>query len=472
MAVCNLFNALENPTGNFLMFSQYVEDLTKNYVDGEIYKVTPSRFIAMDVDYSKVDMKMLAPNGETMNEAIPKYFQNCFENSCAYAREHFYEFAQTNAGTKYNDWTPEISKNLFWNFMFDGKLCTIVKHGTYDKVNEIVYWGDINIQTYSERKGMGYGETYCYIPADSHKKNCGVIKSDENRTVDLSNNNSTLQGHNDIFIESYSKEYYYDKCYSMVFDDSDVPTLVDSSDHKYTFNTIVLLYDVYKKVNEEWIDIYKNIPMGIYFTGKFEGTTITNPIKKYVTSSYGIGTSYGLRICTRFTVSPNGVVLSNHETDIDSNDLSSYCQLMSLMSENISLMMDMSKEVRDTTQYYKEMLSTIKNNRVNVPYVKNVNGYDWWFVNGRPVTNISTAYDECCNTVTPNMINARIEAIKATLADENPENDYMNFDKIYTGEGCECEEQEVENVVNYIQGFDPSFEWKGSLPESIEEDSQ
>ena len=472
MAVCNLFNTLENPSGNFMMFSQYVEDITKNYVNGDDYKVVPSRFVVLNVDYSQVDADMVYPNGEPLNEAIPKYFQNCFENACAYARVNYSEFTNRTANSRMNDWNPNISRNLFWNFMFDGKLCTVSNYGTTKRVNEVVYWDDINIQSYDEHKGMGYGEIYCYIPANSSRKNCQVIRMTDmdadGRIYDLSNNSIFLEGHKDKSVENYSKIYYYNRDFSMTFDDPDVGVLNDSSESMYEFNTIVLLYNVYRKVNDQWTDLYTNIPMGVYLTGKFDGTALTNTTKKYVTTPYGVGTSYGLRICTRFSVSPNGVVLSNHETTIDSNDVSTMCQLMTAMSESLSLMMNMSKDMNDTTQQYKELLSTIKNNRTNVPYVKDVNGNDWWFVNGRPVTNIDNKYEDCCNVVSTDMINQRIEAIKRTLTDDNPDNDYQDFTKIYDGNGCECEEQDVNVIVDHIQKcLDPDFTWNGPVPDCV-----
>ena len=465
MAVCNLFNTLENPSGNFLMFSQYIEDITKNYAKGNDYKVVPSRFVVLNIDYSKINELVTACKYDmSLNEAIPKYFQNCFENACAYGRVNYSKFAETVANVKNQTWTPEISRNLFWNFMFDGGLCTKSEYGNTFRLNEIVYWDDITIQTYDNHNGMGYGETYCYIPAGSGKKNCQVVSFMDTtklpRVVDSSNKNILLEGHKDKYVEGYSQDYYYNRDYSMTFDDPSLMTLVDSSDSMYEFNTIVLLYDVYRKVGDNWVDLYKYIPMGIYFTGRFDGTNTTNHVRKYVTTTFGVGTSYGLRICTRFSVAPNGVILSDNETIIDSEDLSTTCRLMSTMSESLSLMMGMVKSMNDTTQQYKEILSTIRNNRTNVPYVKDVNGSDWWFVNGRPVTGISAQYDDCCNELSADIINQRIEAIKKTLTDENKDNDYMDFTPIYDGKGCECEAQDVETVVDHIKNcLDKEFEW-------------
>ena len=58
--------------------------------------------------------------------------------------------------------------------------------------------------------------------------------------------------------------------------------------------------------------------MGIYFTGKFVDTELTNPVTKYITNedAFGMGSSYGLRICTRFSASPNGTPISETISDI------------------------------------------------------------------------------------------------------------------------------------------------------------
>ena len=94
MAVCNLFNDLTNPSGNFLMFSQYVESITKNIASGDTeYKVIPSKFIALNIDYTRLNMDKLIGNStllndpiKSLNSLVPKYFQNYFENGCAYGR--------------------------------------------------------------------------------------------------------------------------------------------------------------------------------------------------------------------------------------------------------------------------------------------------------------------------------------------------------------------------------------------------
>ena len=62
MAICNLFNEFTNYSGNFLMFSQYVEDVTQNFTKNDTnYRVVPSRFIALNIDYTNLDESVFRP---------------------------------------------------------------------------------------------------------------------------------------------------------------------------------------------------------------------------------------------------------------------------------------------------------------------------------------------------------------------------------------------------------------------------
>jgi hypothetical protein len=398
MAICNLFGDLTNPSGNFLMFSQYVEDITKNNTYGDAnYKVVPSKFIALNIDYSKLDFKKLGVNYDDtpdLNIIIPRYFQNYFENGCAYAR-----------GLENFDWNPEKSKNLFWNSMWDANFLTYKTVDDVDIINEIMYYNDINMYSYNEHKGMGYGEIYCYIPTDSGKINCQVVKSEDRNSI--LNPNNRIEGYDEV--NNLSKNYFYNNDFVMSFDSNNLGNIHTTFVNKYNINTIVVLYDTFKKLNNDWISEYKNIPMGMYFTGIFEDFELTNPITKFVSTSYGNGTSYGLRICTRFSVSPSGVILNTSDIATDENYVN-YCQLMAGMNENLSKMMDVVKSSYDTTCQYKNLLSMVKNNRTNVPYVKNVNGDDCWFVNGRFVSKVGVDPTGCI-AFTPEQIEDHINGI-------------------------------------------------------------
>lgn len=387
MAICNLFNTLNNPSGNFLMFSQYVEDITHDYVEGNDWKVVPSRFVALDIDYKDIDFSVVAKNEYTLNSAIPKYFQNYFENGCAYGR-----------GLEDFVWTPEHSKNLFWNSLWQGKFLNTYDYGDKKLIKELMYYGDINMHSYNEHNGMGYGEIYCYIPTDANKKYSQVVKiEDVNYNT---NTNVTLEGHS--IQNDYSKDYCYNKQYVMSFDDNSISSVFEDGTvvDKYNINTIVVLYDIFKNINGSWETIYSGIPLGMYITGMFDDSNnLTNDITKYVTTSIGTGTSYGLRICTRFTASTsNGPILTSIDTTSD-NSYINLCQLMSMQNENLSKMLEIVNSAHNTTQQYKDLLSIVKNNRTNVPYVRNINGDDYWFVNGRFVSKVTDDGD-CCQLLT------------------------------------------------------------------------
>ena len=423
MAVCNLFNELSNPSGNFLMFSQYVEDITCNYTDGDNWKVVPTQFVALNIDYStlKKDYVLNDPNcfvnrvlnggNDTLNSGIPKYFQNCFENACAYARKN-----KTN-------WNPKISRNLFWNSMFDGKFITSAKYGSDsgDKkfVPEIVYYGDINMHSYNEHQGMGYGEIYCYIPTDAPKMTCQVIEN-EDREFDKTNKSLLLEGYTDQSIENYVQTYCYNDDFLMSFDDDTIASFNPSNDTKYNINTIVVLYSIFNKLNDTWVPLYTSIPLGIYFAGKFEDDgKLSNEVIKHVSTSYGTGTSYGLRLCTRLSATSAGKIIN---TDIitDDSGYTNICQLMTAMNANMSQMLEISKAAINTTQSYKETLASIKNNRTNVPYVKDVNGVDCWFVNGRFVSAVNKGLEVSCINYDESTIQKRLD----NLMDNDRTNDY------------------------------------------------
>ena len=149
MAICNVFKELTKNNGTFFTFSQYAEDLTINQSNSS-YKVIPSKFMCCDVDYSLFS-----------NITLPALLQNNFENGCSFLR------SKMN-----NDWTPEISKNIFWNEI--GK--NLFKVNNDD--SNIVYVGDINIQSYTEKDSVGYNEIYCYIPNEAKQYKYKFLNSE------------------------------------------------------------------------------------------------------------------------------------------------------------------------------------------------------------------------------------------------------------------------------------------------------
>ena len=460
MAVCNRFTEFKKASGNFMLFSQYAEDITHNHTEGENWKVSPSKFVALNIDYSKLT-ELANPDGEDLNTAIPKYFQNYFENGCAYIRNNEDLLKSVETIGKYTAWNSEISRNLFWNSLFanwkyyktnddpeeyeyilsdevDNSLLTIEKTIINKEecyiVPQIKYWGDINMQSYNEYNGMGYNDLYCYIPADSFKYKCVVEKTITDGNVYLDNDATYLEGHSKdkLPVGNYPTYYYFDKNISFSFDNPNLNIDQQSSDDTfYNINTIVVLYDILALQNDEWVSLYENIPMGMYIAGMFENGELTNPIKKYVNTSYGIGTSYGLRICTRFTVTPNEGVLHETEMHTNSDDYASLTELMTSMSECVDSVLKMTASNINNSQQYKDLYAMVKNNRTNVPYVKSINGTDYWFVNGRligPVTNViindgSEGDDHTHNFATDEDVDYTLETGKIPEFDDSDNTD-------------------------------------------------
>lgn len=446
MAVCNLFSDFNNVSGNFMLFSQYVEDVTKGYTDGDNYKVVPTRFVALNIDYT--NSELINNIGKPFNNAVPKYFQNCFENGCAILR---------NDNTV--DWDANISRNLFWNAMYNAGLITIENYGTEESntyyVPEIMHYGDISMHSYNEHQGMGYGEIYCYIPTSAEQIKCKAnIAVNMNDRICKINENTHAEGYDTEYIDSisYPQSFYYGQDFVMGFEDDTIERLTSSAETKYDINTIVVLYSVFSKLNDKWLPIYSEIPLGMYVTGMFdENNNLTNNVTKYVSTSYGSGTSYGLRICTRFAATPNGAILSTSDLSVDDSSYNNLCQLMTGMAENLSKMLEISSNNNSTIQSYKETLSVIKNNRTNVPYVREVNGKDYWFVNGKLVSSVM--YDDsCCNEIANETIKQRL----TNLTDDDPKNDWTYIED---PNGCECLEYPVNEIVRAIKEIMPDFEF-------------
>lgn len=388
MAICNIFKKLENNNGTFFTFSQYTEDLVANQSNSS-YKVVPSRFICCDVDYSLFD-----------NETLPALLQNNFENGCSFLRSKMGK-----------EWNPDISKNVFWNEV--GYNLFINDSGRDDDLEysetNIVYCGDINIQSYSEKDNVGYNEIYCYIPNDAKKLKYEIIKKvsqdqyyheydnryicgytyDDIKFDGLLDIDKVYKVENSLLSKPYlfeiggnGKGVGYKYKYSN-FLSIDLSKYNSLSINNFSFNTIVVFYDII--VNDSIL--YSNIPLGMYFSGIIEGGVMNNSITKFVNNNdiYGSGTSYGLRICNRFTVSPNGTFIKSATNTLLGEDAeyAAISQTMAAMADSQKKMDQLISNINDYQKGIKDHLASFKNYRVNVPYIKIINNIPYWFINGK-----------------------------------------------------------------------------------------
>jgi hypothetical protein len=379
MAICNIFKEISKSTGTFLTFSQYAEDVTKQHSTGNNYRVVPSKFYTCNIDYSKLD-----------NKSLPILLQNKFENGCAFLKD-----------TMSDDWAPEYTYNLFWNSIRDliigDPITDSDKKPTGKFLSTINYIGDINIESYSSKDNIGYNEIYCYIPNDA--KECSVKfekSANENEFVECGHTYIMGYDESDTSISgviglklSDCKELDRNKQNKIGYYKKLIYTGVEKTDidsNLFQFNTIIISYNV---VDNNGNKLYGgiDIPLGIYFTGTIDAGVMTNPVTKFVSNDdiYGAGTSYGLRICSRFTVTPNSTTIKSDVNLLEGNDAiyTAFSQAMGQMAESQIKMDEMLAATNEYNMGLKNHIMSISSNKVNVPYIKEVNGVKYWFCNGK-----------------------------------------------------------------------------------------
>jgi hypothetical protein len=295
MGKCNLLKPLSSNNGNFFMFSQYSEDLTIEYTQKDTARVVPSKFIALNLN----------TNGLNDN-TIAEIFQNYYENHCCYWRgQEGYE----------KSFSLELLLQTLENFNMIS-----VQDGTSANIK---YIGDINIYSNQEIDGMSYNEIYCYIPNDAKEQQWKIIDNPFEKKYSEDEIPEYILGFSENDLQDLSTDKYYNglslKSQLQRIPDTndyiknfqlhnnhllDFENHIDVDSEQFEINTIVVLYDIIKKdqTRDEDSITHSNLPMGIYFTGKISNGIINNPITKYVSNAeiYDQGTSYGLRICTRY----------------------------------------------------------------------------------------------------------------------------------------------------------------------------
>ena len=231
MAICNIFNELENKNGTFFTFSQYLDDLTKERVEGTMHRVVPSKFYTAYIT--------------NIDNGIGLELTEQFENGIACIK---------NTGTNF----PELSSYLFWKW-FNAQEATLN------------YCGDINFHSYNEYDGMGYSDIYCHIPNEGK---CMDITFGLNIADNVIDSGTNLEG----YPEKQISPITYLWC-SSIEDNHPIFNIKENTNESFNINTIIVLYDIYNGENK----VSHDIPLGIYFTGNI-GTNmeLINPITKLV----------------------------------------------------------------------------------------------------------------------------------------------------------------------------------------------
>lgn len=200
-----------------------------------------------------------------------------------------------------------------------------------------VYYDDIDIKSHNLHNGIGYTEIYCHIPETPGKIDPKKVEKVEGDFI--------------------------------------------------PFNTIVVYYKVEDSQPENTQTIYSDIPMGIYFTGRIADGVMTNSVTKHNFTSNSTGSSYGLKICSRYVLGQETQI--NFSGEITEFDNLSY--VLSKMSETQESIQKAVETMVTNNEQYKSLLSIFKNSRTNVPYIKTVKVLEGdvlkeeshWFVNGK-----------------------------------------------------------------------------------------
>lgn len=395
---------MANTTGNFLLFSQYTDDLARSVVDTN-YKVSPSRFVCMSLGnklYNNSNtllnnyMPSATVSGLDGNSNGPGFFQNIFENGICLLK---------------NDQT--ISKHNF-SASFWGRLAQLVSgaenSGNNSLKESIKYFGDIDIESWEDGfadiivdiKSGSYGKTMSYNQNTTGSSNWGTLSnfinacgttqktqgnyisgwvSGDNLLISgsLSSGNKTipcgaLSGTSTNIDNGSDSTSIFEQIFNI-----DSPTNLDS----FTFDTVLLMYDIIDPSTDE--QLAKDIPLGIYFTGDIDSSnhTIKNPVTIYSQSSnaYGAGSGWSLRIATKFSSLPKGT-LKVEELAIESGAMqTSLSAQLSACAELIKTVHDgFSKNLKELQDIYDMMNQFRNDQKVNVPYIKD-DGY--WYVNGK-----------------------------------------------------------------------------------------
>lgn len=443
---CNLFKTIgasDTRVGEFMMFSQYTEDITKEQSMKSGYRVIPSKFVVLDLNINKVFNEMdsdrnristyIKHNPDTgeyempvgdqasmgCNNIFPQIFQSYFENANAFIRNN-----AGKEGFPIDNWDlPDrsLSSELLWRTLEEWGFIhkEYNTEHNFEYYDEIKYIGDINIHSNHKVNSYSYDEVFCHIPAREDEYYYRLNQSIEIEGVPYKDGGEPLNNPLEDWTDaSYPLDYplvnraitYHDPNEDLGYyyriggdipelyfkekilpeDFTPIPRHPEPNNDEYKFNAIVVFYDVlYNEPGEDPRYLYKGRPMGIYISGpiKVEETKavgLSNEFIKFISNNdaYGQGASFGLRIMMRYTPTPNNSTYAM-EVSTDGHDYETITEAMGGIADAIIDINRSYGDQYDMHQAYKNHLAQFRNRRTNIPYTREVAGRQYWFVNGR-----------------------------------------------------------------------------------------
>lgn len=362
MAKTNILHRLNSGRGTFYTFSQYTHDMTKWY-NNPSYKCTPSKMLCMNLNLEGADL------------TLPEHLQNYFENKLTILRDTPNLTITTESENEYT-YNSKLSTSYLIKALEKGNFITINEDLS---CNNILAYEDINIQSYNEKDGVGYGEIYCYIPPETKKISNYKFSLPTTDEYTIESTNSTIEGWTSTEIDFIGIDAIKDdtNSYSTTQGYELTTDYTDSTDDLFSFNAILVLYDV-----QNGDDIITNLPLGIYITG----TNNNSKINKFVSNSeiYEQGTAFGVRICTRMINTINSTAINEvNATPFSENDYNYYQQAIAQLIKTYTKFDEVLEQNKSYINNINEHLEQFKQNKTNVPYIRKIDGVSYWFVNGR-----------------------------------------------------------------------------------------
>lgn len=329
--------------GLFYPFKSYINDLALT-LDGT-FKLYPSKFIAFNSD------------GSTKATKIDQAFIDKMDLKMDLSGTPEPNDYQQIRGTIFSnpdseDNTPDYD---------DGYNGTTPNQQDVRNFGKLVCIGDINLLNHDIYNGLLYAETYVYISQDTalrYKYLAGKIGTQDYPRQDES-----------IFIT-----------------DSNDPNPAIAADKTITFDRVVVFYNLYRKGVDATKDeeaYARDMPMGVYLLPKPQ-TLLTQS-----ETLYGSGTSWAVRICSRF-ISAASVQGGNNQLITKESDYTTITKVLSEFGNIAQTMQSILNTNIDNIQTVKSYLEDFKNTRhINVPYI--IGGH--WYVNGKDVGSVMESMD-------------------------------------------------------------------------------
>lgn len=465
MGKCNLLTPLLSNTGTLYTFSQYAEDLTTMLSNVDDYRVTISRFMCLDLNKPNIEPTDEKTYDQIYGEIFQNYFENACsafrdaegtitsdsdngefifrpEHTRTLLFETLVKYGMMSRGQN-NEITGDeikfindiniISSSEHDNITYNEFYCTIPQQSSalrykiasetvaddndisliYDIAPVDAKYPDGTLVDPSEFNDYIIGYPYDVESVYNRYPTTGLSKNVEGYT-DVTNTNQkcySLFNDNsfDIFISDTYTELFDNGMESDIASDDngkliEEPALIPVTEvDRFKFNAVIIFYDIVDHRENSTSNNQFNIPFGIYFTGHAdENGEIENPVTVHIKNNdiYNQGTSYNLRVALRYLATQNATLIMDN-IEIDNQPIDDFSSLYNMMAESQRIMRDNTNYIKSIQTSLSNHLAMFKNYRVNVPYIRTVNGVQYWFVNGRMLTPVTAVIINNYNVVDP-----------------------------------------------------------------------